>query len=177
VSFVVFALVVLLVVGGAALLAIALALRWASRRGLLRRARLRAQVEGASVGVRRRLAQCELDLDRALADADQAVGAIGGTGASTDELQILVAQLDLVGARLRVQLQSCSRMGERNLERMLPPVADSVDQVCGLSDRLSEAAGATMGGAADVELHALTAGASDALAVLDDRINTLRELE
>jgi predicted PurR-regulated permease PerM len=177
VSYLLAALVVLVVLGLVAAAVVALVLRWAQRRGLLRRARLRVQVEGASVGVRRQLAQCELDLDRALADADQAVGAIGGSGASVDELQLLVAQLDQIGGRLRVQLQSLTRMGDRNLERMLPPVAASVDQVREISDRLAGAAGATMGGAAGSELHALTAGASDAIAVLDQRLVTLRELE
>jgi hypothetical protein len=177
VSILVTALVVLLAFGLVAAVVVGLLLRWAQRRGLLRRAKLRAQVEGASVGVRRQLAQCRLDLDQALTDADQAVGAINGSGASVDSLQLLVAQLDQVGGRLRVQLDSLTRMGDRNLEQMLPPVAASVGQVREISDRLAGAAGATMGGAADAELHALTAGASDALAVLDQRLLTLRELE
>ena len=171
------ALLVLVLVGFVTLAVVALVLRWAQRRGLLRRARLRVQVEGASVGVRRQLAQCELDLDQALADADQAVGAIGGSGASVDELQLLVVQLDQIGGRLRVQLQSLTRMGDRNLQQMLPPVAASVGQVREISDHLASAAGASMGGAAGAELHSLTAGASDAIAVLDQRLVTLGELE
>ena len=176
-SFVATALVVALGFFVLAALVAALLLRWASRRGLLRRARLRAQVEGLSVGSRRQLAQCEIDLDSALSDADEAVAAIGAAGASADQLDLLVAQLDQIGDRLRRQLQSLSRVGDRNLDQMLPPLVVSVGQVREVSDRLAVAAGATMGGAADTELHALTEGASDALVVLDQRLVTLRELD
>jgi hypothetical protein len=177
VSFLLTALVVALVffvlVGGV----VAALLYWASRRGLLRRARLRVQVEGGSVGSRRRLAQCEIDLDRALADAGEAVAAISAVGASTMQLDLLLAELDQIGGRLRDQLQSLTKVSDRNLDRMLSPLATSVDQVRDIGGQLALAAGATMGGAADAELGALTQGASDALAVLDQRVITLRELD
>ena len=166
------AVVFFVIVGVAALVG----LRWAARRGWLRRARLRAQVEGASIGERRRLAQCELDLEQALTDANDAVAAISATGAVADQLDLLVVQLDQIGGRLRVQLRSLSRVSDRNLDKMLPPLSESVGQVRDISDQLAAAAGATMSGAADGELRALTEGASDAVAVLDQRLVTLREL-
>jgi hypothetical protein len=156
---------------------IALGLYWASRRGLLRRARLRVQVEGASVGSRRRLAQCEIDLDRALTDARQAITSIAASGASTLQLDVLLAQLEGIGGRLRGQLQSLTKVSERNLDRMLPPLVTSVDQVGDIVDQLATAAGATTGGGADAELTALTQGTADALMVLDQRVAVLRELD
>src|SRR4051794_24216746 len=85
-------------------LLIVVGLAWAARRGHLRRARLHTQVEGAPSAARRQRAQSGLDLDRSLADARQAVAAISAAGAATAQLDLLVAQLDGVGDRLRAQL-------------------------------------------------------------------------
>ncbi|MGI9032978.1 MAG: hypothetical protein ACR2HY_04725 [Acidimicrobiales bacterium] len=161
----------------AAIVAALVLYRRARRSGAWRRASLVVQAEALS-GPRRDLAQLRLDLDESLATAQAVVAAAGEGGSTVGDLDLWVGQLQAAGGRLAAQLDRLSggTMSETALARILPPLRARVDDVGRVAGQLADATAAAVGGAAGVELEAITAGVADELGVLDARVAALREL-
>lgn len=152
------------------------AYRRSKRTGSWRRAKLTVQSEALPPGPQRQLARLRLRLDNALSAASSAVlvssdVAVAGNLASVNE------QLQQVGHRISHQLDVLAETGANiALQRLLIPLQNRVDDVERLAGQIADAAGAALGGAADVDLTDLTGAVAEELQTVNLRVDALREL-
>lgn len=170
------AAVIIMVLVLALVIAGFVAYRRAKRTGSWRRAKLTLQSQGLAPGPQRQLAQLRLRLDNALSAATSAV-LVSSDVAAAGNLGSVNQQLQQVGQRISRQLDLLADNNAGTaLNRLMTPLQRRVDDVEALAGQIADAAGAALGGAADVDLTDLTGAVAEELQTVNLRLDALREL-